>query len=130
MKVIFILPLLWLLTGATILKQESYGEIIINDVPEWRLTSVSRNQIIEINMPELTSNFIAKNKIKVSMKFRSSEDYKTLPYIDNQSVSPGTYDYSLAPLKLTCTYTPRATGGANGSVLLPHVQISFNFSPI
>ena len=130
MKTLFILPLFWLLTGATISKQKSYGEIIINDVPEWRLISVSGNQIIEINMPELTSDFIAKNKIKVSLKFWNLEGYKTLPYIDNQSASPGAYDYSLAPLKLTCTFAPRATGGANGSELLTHVQVSFNFSPI
>jgi len=126
MKTLFILPLLWLLTASTISEKKSYGEIIIDKIPAWQPVPGSGDYKVEIMVPELTSDFISRYNIKVSAKFRGVDGYRTLPYIDIQSASPGIYDYSLAPLKLTITFSPKSQSRADGSVLLPHVQISFN----
>jgi hypothetical protein len=130
MKALFIFPVLWLFTTGTPRISHTYGEIIITSIPAWKPSSPSGKYSVDITVPELTSEFITSNKIKVSAKFRYLEGMKPLPYTDNGSVYPGTYEYSLAPLKLTCTFYPRASGSSNGSSIMVMEQISFNFTNI
>jgi hypothetical protein len=131
MKTLLIYPILcYVLTASTIPKHKPYGEIIINTIPAWKPVTASATWIVEITVPELTSEFLARNKITVAVRFRNQEDFKLLPYFDNQSVSPGNYDYNLSPLKLTCTFSPKAKGGSNGSAIMPMLQISLNFTNI
>ena len=129
MKTLFILPILWLLTVVSIPERRSYGEIIIDNIPAWQPVSVSGDYRVEIMVPELTSDFIANHNIKISANFRGIEGFKVLPFIDNLSAARhGTYDYSLEPLKLTCTFSPIAKGRADGSSVCPMLFISFNYN--
>jgi hypothetical protein len=130
MKTLLILPLIYLVVGSPVGNRQPFGEIIINNIPSWSPVTVSGKYKAEINMPELTSDFIAGNKIKVAVKFRKTEGFQALPYFDNQSAGPGIYDYEISPLKLTITFSPRSAGGSNGSSILPMEQISFNYTSI
>jgi hypothetical protein len=130
MKALLFLPVFWLLTAEKIPVKKIYGEIIINNVPAWKPISISGKCIIELSMPELTSDFIARNNIKVAVKFSNMEEFKALPFLDGQSASPGTYEYSVELFKLKITFSPKAAGGSNGSSALPMEQISFNFTNI
>jgi hypothetical protein len=130
MKALLFLPVFWLLTAEKIPVKKIYGEIIINNVPAWKPISISGKCIIELSLPELTSDFIARNNIKVAVKFSNMEEFKALPFLDGQSASPGTYEYSVELFKLKITFSPKAAGGSNGSSALPMEQISFNFTNI